>query len=310
MDQVIGMTAPGTSQAGGDFVKDTNTEQFMADVIDASAQTPIIVDFWAPWCGPCKQLGPALEKAVREAKGAVRMVKVNIDENQELAAQMRIQSIPAVYAFYQGRPVDGFVGALPESQIKSFVQRLVQAAGGAAGPSPVEQALEQAKAAFEAGDTGTASALFGQVLAHDSENAPAAAGLARCYLQAGDVEMAKQVLDRVPADQAGNADVQAARTTLELAEQASAASGASAELAERLQQNPNDHQARYDLAVALYAQGEQETAVDELLELFRRDRNWNDQAARKQLVKLFEALGPTDPLTLSGRRRLSSLMFS
>jgi putative thioredoxin len=312
MDQVIGMTPPGAGAAGGEnLIKDSNTEQFMADVIETSMQTPVIVDFWAPWCGPCKQLGPVLEKAVRAAKGAVRLVKINIDQNQELAAQMRIQSIPAVYAFYQGRPVDGFVGALPESQIKSFVSRLVRATGGAAaGPSPVEQALEQAKSALASGDTGTASALFGQVLAHEPQNAAAAAGLARCYISAGEIARAKEVLDRVPAEQANDAEVQAARSALELAEQASASSGALPDLRQRVAQNPNDHQARYDLAMALYAQGDRETAVDELLEIVRRDRGWNDEAARKQLLKLFEAFGPTDPLTLSARRRLSSILFS
>jgi putative thioredoxin len=312
MDQVIGMTPPGAGAASGEnLIKDSNTEQFMADVIETSMQTPVIVDFWAPWCGPCKQLGPVLEKAVRAAKGAVRLVKINIDQNQELAAQMRIQSIPAVYAFYQGRPVDGFVGALPESQIKSFVSRLVRATGGAAaGPSPVEQALEQAKSALASGDTGTASALFGQVLAHEPQNAAAAAGLARCYISAGEIARAKEVLDRVPAEQANDAEVQAARSALELAEQASASSGALPDLRQRVAQNPNDHQARYDLAMALYAQGDRETAVDELLEIVRRDRGWNDEAARKQLLKLFEAFGPTDPLTLSARRRLSSILFS
>jgi len=248
---------------------------------------------------------------VRDAKGAVRMVKINVDENPDLAGQMRIQSIPAVYAFFQGRPVDGFVGALPESQIKAFVQRLLQLGGGTAGAdSPVDEALEAAKQALAEGDFGTASAIYGQVLAHEPGNVAATAGLARCHLQAGDVTHARQLLDALPKDKAGAAEIAAVRSAIELAEQAGKAAGELATLQERLKQDPNDHQARFDLAMAYYAAGDHTQAVDELLELVRRNREWNEQAARKQLVKLFEAMGPTDELTVSARRRLSSILFS
>jgi putative thioredoxin len=315
MEQLIGGGAGAAGAAAAGLVKDGDTQTFMVDVIDASNEVPVIVDFWAPWCGPCKQLGPAIEKAVKEAKGAVRLVKIDIDQNQELAAQMRIQSIPAVYAFFQGRPVDGFVGALPESQVKAFVQRLIkqtgaQPGGAAAGPSPVEQALEQAEEALAEGDAGTASAIFGQVLAHEPGNLQATAGLARAHLAAGDVEGAKKALAKLPADKAGDTAIAAARAAIELAEQASQAQGEAGELRARLAADANDHAARYDLALALYGAGEREAAVDALLEIVRRNRGWNEEAARKQLVKLFEAMGPTDPLTISARRRLSSILFS
>ncbi len=315
MDTIIGKGAsgpqgpaagkPGANGAAG-LVKDGSTESFMADVIDASAQAAIVVDFWAPWCGPCKQLGPALEKAVLAAKGAVRLVKINVDENQELAQQMRIQSIPAVYAFKDGRPVDGFVGAVPDSQVKQFIGRL--AAG--AGPSPVEDAIAQAKEAFAAGDTGTAGNIFAEVLKHEADNIEAIAGLARIAIAKKDFAKARQLLDKVPADKAGHNDVVAARTGLELAEEGEKAAGAVGELRARLEKDPKDHQARLDLASALFAAGAREEAVDQLLELVRRDRAWNEEAARKQLVKFFEAMGHTDPLTVTARRRLSSILFS
>jgi putative thioredoxin len=312
MDAIIGAGAPkgNGASAGADLIKNSSQAGFMADVVDGSRDVPVIVDFWAPWCGPCKQLGPMLEKAVREAKGAVRMVKVNVDEAQELAAQMRIQSIPAVYAFFQGRPVDGFVGALPESQIKAFVQRLMQLGGGEAGPSPVEEALEAAKQALAENDLGTASAIYGQVLAHEPGNVAATAGLARAHLMAGDVQRARQLIDAVPKDQAGAAEIASVRSAIELAEQAGKAAGELGPLQQRLAQDPNDHQARFDLAMAQYAAGGREQAIDELLEIVRRNREWNEQAARKQLLKLFEAMGPTDELTVSARRRLSSILFS
>jgi putative thioredoxin len=311
MDPLILSSAPGaTPAAPADLVKDGSTDSFMADVIDASAQVPVIVDFWATWCGPCKQLGPALEKAVKDARGAVRLVKIDVDKNQELAAQMRIQSIPAVYAFLHGRPVDGFVGAVPESQIKSFVQRLTQMAGGAVGPSPVEQALEQADAALADGDAGTASAIYGQVLQHEPQNVAAIAGLARCHLAAGDTAKAREILAGAPAEAASAPAIVAARSALDLAEQSAGAAGKLPEFRARLERDANDHAARFELANALYAADDRESAVDELLEIVRRNRGWNEEAARKQLVKLFEAMGPTDPLTLSGRRRLSSLLFS
>jgi putative thioredoxin len=306
MEPILGAAPRNGAGAGGDLVKDSNIDTFMTDVIEASKQVPVIVDFWAPWCGPCKTLGPMLEKAVREAKGAVRMVKVNIDENPEIAQQMRIQSIPAVYAFKNGRPVDGFVGAVPESQIKTFVKRL----GGDAGPSPVDQALEQAKAALDGGDPGTASAIYGEILAREPANATAAGGLALCYLAAGDTEQAKELLDSLEPEANKNAEVQRARSALELQEQAAGAAGNTAALQAKIAADPKDHQARHDLAVALFAAGQQEQAIDHLLELFKRDRKWNEDGARKQLVKFFEALGGTHPLTINGRRRLSSLMFA
>jgi putative thioredoxin len=288
-------------------VKDVTTATFMADVVDGSFETPVIVDFWAPWCGPCKQLGPILEKTVRAANGAVRMVKLNIDENPEIAQQMRVQSIPAVYAFRDGRPIDGFVGALPESQVKQFVQRV---SGGKGGPSPVEEAMAMAKEALQAGDHASAGAVYSQVLQREPANVEAQAGLARAMIAKGDFAQARQVLERVAPENAGHAEIGAARTALDLAEQAAKAMASAGKLRARLAKDADDHEARLELATALFGSGDREAAIDQLLDLFRRDREWNEQAARKQLVKLFEAMGGTDPLTLSGRRRLSSLMFS
>jgi putative thioredoxin len=289
-------------------VKDVTTANFMAEVVDGSFDAPVIVDFWAPWCGPCKQLGPILEKTVRATNGAVKMVKLNIDENPEIAQQMRIQSIPAVYAFKDGRPVDGFVGALPESQVKQFVQRLGRGKGS--GPSPVEEALAMAKEALQGGDHASANALYSQVLQREPANTDAIAGLARATIARGELAKAKQLLDRVPKESANHAEITAARSALDLAEQAQKAMASAGKLHARLKENPDDHAARLELATALFGSGEREAAIDELLTLFKRDREWNEQAARKQLVKFFEVMGPTDPLTLSGRRRLSSVMFS
>jgi putative thioredoxin len=288
-------------------VKDVTTADFMAEVVDASFEQPVIVDFWAEWCGPCKQLGPILERVVRAANGAVRMVKLDIDKNPEIAQQMRIQSIPAVYAFKDGRPVDGFVGALPESQVKQFVQRLT---GGRGGPSPVEQALDMAKQAIQSGDHASAAALYSQILQREADNPEALGGLARALVARGDVEQAKQVLARVPKDLEKHVEITGAHSALDLAEQAQKAKGSLGTLRERLAKNADDHQARFELATGLFGAGEREAAIDELLALYKRDREWDDQAARKQLLKFFEVMGPTDPLTLSGRRRLSSLMFS
>jgi putative thioredoxin len=312
MDQLIGGARPAANGAGA-LIKESDTKGFVADVIEGSQQVPVIVDFWATWCGPCKQLGPALEKAVTEAKGAVRLVKIDVDKNQQLAQQMRIQSIPAVYAFFQGRPVDGFVGALPDSQIKSFVAKVAELGGAELGPSPIDEAVEQADQALEAGDHGTASAVYNQVLAHEADNLPALAGLTRALTAAGELKRAREVIARVPADKKSDPALAPllakATAALELAEQAQGAAGQLGELQAKVAADPNDHQARHDLALALYAAGEQERALDELLEIVQRNRAWNEEAARRQLVKFFDALGPAHPLTLSARRRLSSLLF-
>jgi putative thioredoxin len=288
-------------------VADVTTANFMAEVVDASFEQPVIVDFWAPWCGPCKQLGPILEKVVRGANGAVRMVKLNIDENPEIAQQMRIQSIPAVYAFKEGRPVDGFVGALPESQVRQFVERL---GGGAAGPSPVEQAMAMAKEAAQGGDHASAMGIYTQVLQSEPENVEALAGLIRALIARGELAEAREMLDGLTKEAARHPEMAAAQSALELAEQAQKAMGSVGKLRARLEANADDHEARLELATALFGADERESAIDELLTLFKRDRNWDEQGARRQLVKFFEVMGPTDPLTLSARRRLSSLMFS
>jgi putative thioredoxin len=260
MDQLLKTAA---APADADIIKDTDQKSFARDVLEASRKVPVIVDFWAPWCGPCKQLGPMIEKVVRAAKGAVRLVKINIDENQMLAQQMRIQSIPAVYAFFQGRPVDGFMGAVPESQVKQFVDRLVQAGGGQTGGDEIAAALAEAKKAADEGDVALAAQIYSEILQVEPGMPEAVAGVG-------------------PTD----------------------------EFAAKVAANPKDHQARFDLAMALYAKDDRQAAIDHLIESIRLDRKWNDEAARKQLLKFFEAQGFNDPLSVEGRKRLSSILFS
>ncbi len=299
--------APAAPPAG--LIKDGTDQSFMADVIEASRDVPVLVDFWAPWCGPCKQLGPALEKVVTAAKGAVKLVKIDTDKNPAVAGQLRIQSIPAVFAFYTARPVDGFVGARPEPQLNQFVDPLVQAAGGPPGAADIAAILDEAKQLLEAGDAENAAGIYNEVLQVEPENAAAYAGLIRCLLAVGETDQAKQLLDGAPESMAKSPDLAAIRTQLDLAEQAKAA-GPIPDLMNAVAKNPNDHQTRYDLALALYAAGKNEAAVEELLEIVKRDREWNEQAARKQLLKFFEAFGPTDKLTVMARRKLSSILFA
>jgi putative thioredoxin len=296
----------GTASA---HIKDTSLETFAADVIEASREVPVIVDFWAPWCGPCKQLTPALEKAVNDAKGAVKLVKVNIDENEEIARQLRIQSVPTVYAFKNGQPVDGFTGAIPESQIRAFVQQL-GGGDGHGGQDHAEEILAAADEAFNAGDVGMAAQAYAHVLQDEPGHPRAVAGLARCYLKSGDLERAKTTLQLVRPDGANDEAIRAVEAELKLREQAATKAGEIAPLRARLEADPKDHQARYDLALGLDGQGDREGALNELLEIVRRDRKWNDEAARKHLVTLFEAMGPTDPRTIDARRKLSSILFS
>ena len=291
-----------TSQA---LVKDTTTQTFVKDVIEESKRQPVLVDFWAPWCGPCKQLTPVLEKAVKAAKGKVKLVKMNIDEHPSIAAQMGIQSIPAVIAFANGQPADGFMGALPEGQVVAFLERLTkERIGGEA-----KDLVDTADATLAAGDAAGAADVYGQILAEDSSNVPALAGLVRCYVQTGALDRARQTLAMVPAGKQNDPAVAASRTALELAEQAKTV-GPVGELEQKVAANPLDHQARFDLAVALNSKGRRQDALEHLLAIVKRDRKWNDDAARKQLVQFFDAWGPTDEATIDGRKQLSSILFA
>ncbi|MCD6074227.1 MAG: putative thioredoxin [Rhodospirillales bacterium] len=307
---LLNMDGTGSAPVPGgaaDLIRDTDTANFTADVINASKQVPVIVDFWAPWCGPCKTLGPMIEKLVREYGGRVKLMKINVDENQELAAQMRVQSIPMVVAFKDGRPVDGFAGALPESQIRSFIERLT---GG--GGSPVDQALAEAQGALDEGDHETAMAIFSEVLQHDENNAAAHAGMARSLMASGSNEDAREYVDALEDKLRASKEVTAVVSALELAAEAAQAgdTGAADELRAKLAQNEDDHETRYQLALALYGASKSEEAVDELITIIKKKRDWNEDAARKQLLKIFEALGFTNPITVAGRRKLSAVLFS
>ncbi len=287
------------------LVKDTTTQTFVKDVIEESKRQPVLVDFWAPWCGPCKQLTPVLEKAVRTAKGKVKLVKMNIDEHPAIPGQLGIQSIPAVIAFVNGQPADGFMGALPESQVMAFLERLTKdRIGGEA-----QDLLKSADAALVDGDPAGAADLYAQLLAEDSGNVHALAGLARCYVETGALDQARQTLAMVPEPKRNESSVAAARAALELAEQAKTV-GPLGELEQKVAANPLDHQARFDLALALNGHGRRKDALEQLIAIVKRDRKWNDDGARKQLVQFFDAWGPTDEATIEGRKRLSSILFA
>ena len=308
--------AQNAASGASPHIKDSGLATFAADVLEASRAVPVIVDFWAPWCGPCKTLGPQLEAAVNAAEGAVKMVKINIDENPEIAQQLRIQSIPTVFAFKDGQPVDGFMGALPESQVKAFVAAL--AGGdhdhghdhGHGGPEHTTEVLAIGAQALAAGDIAMAAQAYGHVLQDEPGNVQAVAGLARAYLMGGDAERARATLQMVAPDAAQDEAIRAVEAELKLREGPAPESGEIAALRARLAADPKDHQARFDLATALDAGGDRDGALNELLELVRLDRKWNEDAARKQLVTLFEAMGPTDPRTIEARRKLSGLLFS
>ncbi len=294
-----------TAAPAGDLIKDVTEADFMAEVVEMSKEVPVIVDFWAPWCGPCKTLGPMLEEAVTKARGKVRMAKVNVDENQSISAQLRIQSIPTVYAFWQGQPIDGFQGAVPGSEIKAFVDRLI----AQAGDGGLGEAIAAAEEMLDQGAAADAAQTFAAILGEEPDNAAAYAGMVRAHIALGDLDQAEAFLNGAPAEISHAPELEAAHAQLELARQAATA-GPIDELAQAVRADPANNQARFDLALALNAAGQTEAAVGELLELFRRDREWNDSAAKTQLFTIFEALGPKDPIALNGRRKLSSMIFA
>ena len=298
----LGQKQPEPTKA---VIMDVSEADFMAEVVEASMTVPVVVDFWAPWCGPCKTLGPQLEAAVEGAKGAVKMVKVNVDQNQRIAGQLRVQSIPTVYAFWQGQPVDAFQGAVPASEVQAFVKRLAELAGDGG----LAEAIEAAEAMLTEGAVDDAAQTFAAILEEDPVNVAAYAGLVRCYIAKGDLDEAEAVLNGAPAEIASAAPLEAAHAQLELARQAASA-GPVAELMAAVEADPADLQARFDLALALQANNRMEEAVDALLEIFRRDREWNEGAAKQQLFTIFEALKPNDPVVLNGRRKLSSMIFA
>ena len=298
----LGQRQPAATKA---VIMDVSEAEFMAEVVDASMTVPVVVDFWAPWCGPCKTLGPQLEAAVEGAKGAVKMVKVNVDQNQRIAGQLRVQSIPTVYAFWQGQPVDAFQGAVPASEVQAFVKRLTELAGDGG----LAEAIEAAETMLTEGAVDDAAQTFAAILEEDPVNVAAYAGLVRCHIAKGDLDEAEAVLNGAPAEIATSVPLEAAHAQLELARQAAGA-GPVTELMAAVEADPANLQARFDLALALQANNRMDEAVDALLELFRRDREWNEGAAKQQLFTIFEALKPNDPVVLNGRRKLSSMIFA
>jgi putative thioredoxin len=295
-------------QAAVDLIKETTTQTFVKDVIEESKRQPVLIDFWAPWCGPCKQLTPILEKAVRAAKGRVKLVKMNIDDHPAIPGQMGIQSIPAVIAFVNGQPADGFMGAVPESQVTAFIDKLTAGMPGSGEPN-VAEILKEAETLLAEGDAANAASVYAEVLAIDATNIAALAGLAKCYATTGAIDQAKQTLELVPTAKREDAAVKAVQAMIDLAEQAKAL-GPVTELEQKVAANPLDHQARFDLATALNASGNRTEATTHLLEIVKRDRKWNEDGARKQLVQLFEAWGPADEATVEGRKKLSTILFS
>ena len=298
----------GGATAAPDLIKETTTQTFVKDVIEESKRQPVLIDFWAPWCGPCRHLTPILEKTVRAAKGKVKLVKMNIDEHPSIPGQMGIQSIPAVIAFVGGQPADGFMGALPESQVNAFIEKLTRGVPAIGEPN-VAELVKEAETAFTEGDVAAAAQIYAEALAHDSTNIAALAGLAKCYLTTGAAEEAKQTLAMVPESKRNDTAVKAVQAAIDLAEQASSV-GPVNELEQKVAANPLDHQARFDLATALNAMGKRAEATGQLLEIVKRDRKWNDDGARKQLVQFFEAWGGADEATIEGRKRLSTVLFS
>jgi putative thioredoxin len=295
-------------QAASELIKDTTTQTFVKDVIEESKRQPVLIDFWAPWCGPCRQLTPILEKAVRAAKGKVKLVKMNIDEHPAIPGQMGIQSIPAVIGFVNGQPADGFMGAVPESQVAAFIDKLTAGMPGSGEPD-VAELVKEAEAVLAEGDPATAASIYAEILTADPTHIAALAGLAKCYVATGAVEQAKQTLAMVPESKRNDPAVRAVQAAIDLAEQANAV-GPLAELEQKVAANPLDHQARSDLATALNADGRRSEATQQLLEIIKRDRKWNDDGARKQLVQFFESWGPNDEATVDGRKRLSTILFS
>jgi putative thioredoxin len=305
------LTADGLPSAptpgAGDLIKDGSQDTFMADVIEASREVPVIVDFWAPWCGPCKQLTPAIESAVRAANGAVKLVKINVDENQDIAGQLQIQSIPTVFAFKDGQPVDGFAGAKPESELKAFIERIT---GGRSGGPELEAALDQADIFLAEGQADDALGIYQQVVQHDNKNIRAIAGFLKALIAKDNAEQARAIIDQMPPEVLSDPRIVSVKAELDLALQPAVEDSELAALKARVEADPKDHQARIDLSQALYQNKDKEGAVEQLLESIRIDRKWNEDAARLALLKLFEAMGPTDEVTQDGRRKLSAILFS